>query len=257
MRWQVGQARRAGAAGHATPAWSKLGAMASATALLSRSRVWLEPDSNGNSIASAAACAARCPASATSVLSRCRLPHVLTPPSAAPPPSAQLLRRPHSWRRQPLLLPTALLTATPPFPVLRRRVTALLRTAVAAASSHRCIWVVHGLARIAPCPITALATCSCTRFGRRHCALSHASHHDRLLETVSSVCGTSRLLLENRLKWPKKRHFLAGLRPAPREILWSKKTCLQIYLAPRTADLAVLCTVVCDTVHSCNVHVVD
>ena len=185
-------------------------------------------DSNGNSIASAAACAARCPASATSVLSRCRLPHVLTPPSAAPPPSARLLRRPHSWRRQPLLLPTALLTATPPFPVLRRRVTALLRTAVveattAAASSHRCIWVVHGLARIAPRPDKRPchgAVAPGLAVGTVHYL---TSHHDRLLETVSSVCGTSRLLLENRLKWPKKRHFLAGLRPAPREILWSKK----------------------------------
>ena len=136
-------------------------------------------------------------------LSRCRLPHVLTPPSAAPPPSARLLRRPHSWRRQPLLLPTALLTATPPFPVLRRRVTALLRTAVveattAAASSHRCIWVVHGLARIAPRPDHhPYAVAPGLAVGTVHYL---TSHHDRLLETVSSVCGTSRLPLENRLK---------------------------------------------------------
>ena len=128
-------------------------------------------DSNGNSIASAAACAAILPRPPLS-LPPSTCPYlVLSPPSAAPPPSARLLRRPHSWRRQPLLLPTALLTATPPFPVLRRRVTALLRTAVveattAAASSHRCIWVVHGLARIAPRPdhhpyavATGLALC--------------------------------------------------------------------------------------------------
>ena len=236
LRWQVGQARRAGEAGHATPAWSKLGAMASATALLSRSRAWLE---SHTPTATASLLPLPAPLSCRGRLSRCRLPHVLTPPSAAPPPSARLLRHPHFWRRQPLLLQPALLTATRPFPVPRRRarVTALLVEATtAAASSHHCIWVVHGLARIAPRPDHhPYAVAPGLAVGTVHYL---TSHHDRLLETVSSVCGTSRLPLENRLKWPKRRHFLAGLRPAPREILWSKNTRLHIYWAPRTADLA-------------------
>ena len=259
MRWQVGQARRAGAAGHATPAWSKLGAMASATALLSRPSLWLEQTPT-----------------ATPSLLPLPAPRVVLPR----PPLSSLAAAFHMSLPSPY--PTfsgtaALSAAASPPSFLASSATALAdrstdsHPAFSCAQASRDSASTHGCScsqqpplhmggaragknclKARPPPL-----CSCTRFGRRHCALSHASHHDRLLETVSSVCGTSRLLLENRLKWPKKRHFLAGLRPAPREILWSKKTCLQIYLAPRTADLAVLCTVVCDTVHSCNVHVVD
>ena len=109
----------------------------------------------------------------------------------------------------------------------------LVEATTAAASSHRCVWVVHGLARIAPRPDQRLchgAVAPGLAVGTVHYL---TSHHDRLLETVSSVCGTSKLPLENRLKWPKKRRFPRGAPHCTPRILWSKKTCLQIYLAPR------------------------
>lgn len=184
---QVSRTRRAGEAGHASPACSKLGAMASATSPPSASGAWRGPRSHGDSIASAAALAV-VPATSNSLAANfpISLLHL-----DRHHPQCRCPRRPRC-PQQRLLLPTDHQVRLLAVSRAQASQHSWLRPP-AAASSHSAYGQCT-LAGAGPCPTTGPCHMAVDhRLFSEHCA---SSHLDRLVETVSSVCGTSRLALE-------------------------------------------------------------